>query len=74
VKDAQMNDPYLFEKMRAHWGHDIEIGLYGEPDDPANMAVECVTCYEVIVDEDAPQRDTAGTQRDTGGIGTEWQT
>jgi hypothetical protein len=49
-----MSDPYLFAKMRAHFGHQIEVAMYGQPDDPANVAIECLDCCEVIVDEDAP--------------------
>lgn len=47
----------LFEKIRAHRGHRIEVAVYGPLDDPVNAAVECMTCSEVIVDEDAPWVD-----------------
>lgn len=38
--------------LARHYGHEIEIGLYADGDDPVNYAVECMTCYEVIIDED----------------------
>jgi hypothetical protein len=38
------------EKALAHVGHNIEVATYGSP--PVNVAVECIDCFEVIVDAD----------------------
>lgn len=43
----------LFDKILKHMGHPIECVYYGESDCPANVAVECLLCNEVIVDCDA---------------------
>jgi hypothetical protein len=42
----------LYQKIVAHRGHEIEVAVYGLEDDPVNAAVECLDCFEVIVDED----------------------
>lgn len=44
----------LFDKIRAHWGHKIEVAMYGPMFHYVNAAIECLDCGEVIVDEDAP--------------------
>lgn len=41
----------LYHKMLDHAGHNIEIVRYGDCNDPVNVAVECVDCNMVIVDE-----------------------
>ena len=47
----------LFDKIKDHVGHTIEAVTYGDPDDPANVAIECTDCCVVITDEDAPGWD-----------------
>ncbi len=39
-----------YEKIARHIGHNIEVASYG--DTRVNVAVECMDCYEVIVDGD----------------------
>ena len=39
-----------FEELRTHVGHKIVCVCYG--DTPDNVAVECETCNEVLVDYD----------------------
>jgi|TARA_R100001530_G_scaffold97097_1_gene67477 hypothetical protein len=39
-----------YEKIVPHIGHKIEVATYGDP--IVNVSVECVDCYEVIVDGD----------------------
>jgi hypothetical protein len=39
-----------YEKIARHIGHNIEVASYGKP--IVNVAVECMDCYEVIVDGD----------------------
>jgi hypothetical protein len=43
---------YSFEDLRRHVGHEIECVVYGKPTDPVNVAVECETCFEVLLDFD----------------------
>jgi hypothetical protein len=40
----------MYEKIVSHIGHNIEVASYGNP--IVNVAVECMDCYEVIVDAD----------------------
>ena len=46
---------HSFEDLRQHIGHRIVVVGYGNPVDPANVAVECETCNEVIMDFDSPK-------------------
>lgn len=36
-----------FDRVLSHLGHEIEVAAYG---DNENVAIECLTCMEVIVD------------------------
>ena len=36
-----------FDKVLSHIGHDLEVVVYG---DNENVAIECLTCMEVVVD------------------------
>jgi hypothetical protein len=38
-----------YQELMQHVGHDIETITYGNHD---NVAIECTTCYEVLVDYD----------------------
>jgi hypothetical protein len=38
-----------YDDLLTHIGHDIEVAVYGQSD---NVALECVTCYEVLIDFD----------------------
>lgn len=40
----------LWNKLKAHIGHDISIVSYGNTDDPANICLECNDCNEVLID------------------------
>ena len=50
----------MYEKIARHIGHNIEVASYGgklehllnQPSEIVNVAVECMDCYEVIVDAD----------------------
>ena len=52
-----------FDSVNDHFGHKIEIARYSNPNIQdgaiANVSVECVECYEVIVDVDAWWMDVA---------------
>lgn len=42
------------DRIRRHYGHEVVIGQYtDENGEPLNYAVECLDCYEVIIDEEA---------------------
>ena len=41
----------MYDKIVKHIGHNIEVASYGDP--ILNVAVECMDCYEVIVDADS---------------------
>lgn len=47
-----------YEELRRHVGHDVTVVCYAPgylyEGDPANVAVECNTCGEVLVDFDHP--------------------
>ena len=38
--------------IRNHYEHEIEIARYGTEENPVNFAIECVTCFEVLADEE----------------------
>ncbi len=38
------------EELINHWGHDIEMVLYGSVDCPASVTIECSNCKEVLID------------------------
>lgn len=40
-------------ELDRHFNHDIVIARYGPSDEPVEYAVECETCFEVIVWEEA---------------------
>lgn len=54
-----------YADLKAHIGHRIEcVGYDEEPlSEPENVAVECIDCYEVILDFD---RDDEGRIREAG--------
>ena len=46
-----------FEELKHHIGHNIVCVGYGHPADPANVAVECEDCNEVLLDYNHPDYD-----------------
>jgi len=47
-----------YEGLKNHIGHVIMCVAYGDPEDPHNVAVECETCGEVLIDFDHPEVNT----------------
>lgn len=43
-------DMVLWNKLKDHIGHHIEIVAYGDLDDPDDICLECFDCNEVILD------------------------
>jgi len=44
-----------FRELKAHLGHRIVIVRYGTLDDIWNIAIECESCNEVLIDFDNPK-------------------
>lgn len=40
----------LWNILKDHFGHKVEIAVYGDPDDPASVVLEDVDTDEVILD------------------------
>lgn len=47
--DKEMNE-LLWNILKEHFGHKVEIAIYGDPDNPANIALEDMDTGEVILD------------------------
>ena len=48
---------YDYATLKAHVGHRIKCVTYGDPKDPANVAIECCQCNAVLLDYDRPESD-----------------
>ena len=46
---------WSYKELKSHIGHNVVVVAYGEADDPANVAVECEDCGEVLFDYDKPR-------------------
>jgi hypothetical protein len=44
----------LYDLLREHVGHHIEIAVYGAPEDPQNVSIECIFDGVVLIDADRP--------------------
>lgn len=40
----------LWKRLLAHCGHRVEIAVYGNPESPDNVSLECTDCNEIILD------------------------
>lgn len=52
---------FNYNELKRHIGHDIVCVSYGDPNDPVNVAVECETCNEVLLDYDKEEDDEIST-------------
>ena len=43
-------DTILWELLKKHAGHNVEIALYGDPDNPASITLEDMETNEIILD------------------------
>lgn len=43
-------DTLLWDALKAHHGHHVQVALYGDVDDLADVCLECEDCGEVILD------------------------
>lgn len=49
---------WMYEKLFPHAGHQIECVTYGDPDEPHDVCVECISCGCVLVSvEDFEEAD-----------------
>lgn len=48
---------HSYDDLKRHIGHKVVVSCYGGRDDPQNVAVECETCYEIIMDFDKKNDD-----------------
>lgn len=40
----------LWDELRKHIGHNVRVVCYGDPENPADICLECEDCDEVILD------------------------
>lgn len=40
----------FYDRLKPHIGHEIVCVSYGDEKNPDNVAIECETCCEVLVD------------------------
>lgn len=40
----------LWDLLKQHFGHRVEIAIYGDADDPASVTLEDMDTHEVILD------------------------
>ena len=40
----------LWDLLKAHREHHVEIVCYGDPSDPSDVRLECMDCNEVLLD------------------------
>lgn len=63
-----------YAELLAHKGHKLEVVTYGIENDLANVAIECLTCNEVLIDFEAEEEEEKAfsliTESD-GGIDVE---
>ena len=43
-------DEVLWDALREHLGHNVEIVSYGDRDNPVDICLECTDCHEVVLD------------------------
>ena len=57
-----------YEELKDHVGHKIVCVAYGDQKDPANVAIECETDNEVLLDFDKPESESKKTEQDDGHL------
>ena len=48
--EENANDDLLWDALKKHLWHSIEIVCYGDPSDPHDICLECVDCGEVVLE------------------------
>ena len=49
-EEDQAVNYWLWDILRNHLGHKVEIAIYGDPDNPANVVLEDMDTNEIILD------------------------
>lgn len=49
----------LTDLLKPHIGHDLACTAYGDPNDPADIRIECEDCYEVLISAEAFDEEEA---------------
>ena len=49
-KEDESADELLWNLLKAHFGHTVEIAAYGDPEDPVCLCLEDMETNEVILD------------------------
>ena len=49
-----------YEDLKHHVGHKLKCVYYGDKNNPANVAIECLTCNTVLLDFDHPEMEEVG--------------
>lgn len=49
-----------YNELKVHRGHKIVCVGYGDIEQPANIAIECETCGEVLLDYDESEAEEGG--------------
>lgn len=44
-----------YSELLEHVGHEIEVATYGPSENVFNVAIECSTCGEVLMDYENPE-------------------
>ena len=44
---------YMTDILKHHIGHNLACVAYGDPDDPADICIECEDCNEVLISAEA---------------------
>ena len=47
---TKTDNNYLWDLLREHVGHSVEIAIYGDADDPVSITLEDMDTNEVILD------------------------
>ena len=62
--DREMNR-HMYDVLREHMGHEIEIAAYGDSDNPRSVCIECIECcsvlFEAFCDEDYDENFNEGS-------------
>ena len=48
----------MYETLKQHIGHKIVCVAYGDPNDPADICIECEDCNEVLISAEAFEEGT----------------
>ena len=46
---------FNYNELKRHIGHKIACVYYGNRNSPANVAIECEDCEEILLDFDKPE-------------------